>query len=77
MFNYDTKLQASTLSWGMPNLTVSFFSALGPIQGHKSSAFTNSLGQIENIFSIFSLDPSVKPLRLISTFAPLGMLDLG
>jgi hypothetical protein len=32
------------------------------------------LGQIENIFSISALIPSVKPL--ISTFAPIGMLDL-
>jgi hypothetical protein len=32
------------------------------------------LGQIENIFSISALISSVKP---ISTFAPIGMLDLG
>jgi hypothetical protein len=35
------------------------------------------LGQIENIFSISALIPSVKPLGPISTFAPIGMIDLG
>jgi hypothetical protein len=38
------------------------------------------LGQIEKVFffvSISALIPSVKPLGLISTFAPIGMLDLG
>jgi hypothetical protein len=34
------------------------------------------LGQIENIFSISALTPSVKTLGPISTFAPIGMLDL-
>jgi hypothetical protein len=34
------------------------------------------LGQIEIIFSISALTPSVKNLGLISTFAPTGMLDL-
>jgi len=29
------------------------------------------------IFLISALTPSVKPLRLISTVAPVGMLDLG
>jgi hypothetical protein len=53
------------------------FSALGPIQGHKSSAFISSLGQIEKFFfSISALTPSVRLWRLISTFAPIGMLDL-
>jgi hypothetical protein len=35
------------------------------------------LGQIEFFFSISALTPSVKPLGLISTLAPIGMLDLG
>jgi hypothetical protein len=35
------------------------------------------LGQIEKSFSILALTPNVKPLGLISTFAPIGMLDLG
>jgi hypothetical protein len=34
------------------------------------------LGQIENIFSISALTSRVKPLGLISTFAPIEMLDL-
>jgi len=49
---------------------------LGPIQGHKVLAFISNLGQIENILSIPALTPSVKPLGLISTFAPIRMLDL-
>jgi hypothetical protein len=35
------------------------------------------LGQIEKFFSISALIPRVKPFELISTFAPIGMLDLG
>jgi hypothetical protein len=53
------------------------FSALGPIQGHKVQHVLVTLGQIEKIFSSSALTPSVKPLRLISTFAPIGMFDLG
>ncbi len=57
-----------------------FFShpALGPIQGHKGhNYFISNLGQIEIIFSVSALTPSGKPLeRLISSFAPIGMLDL-
>jgi hypothetical protein len=32
---------------------------------------------MKNIFSISAWIPSVKPLGPISTFAPIGMLDLG
>jgi hypothetical protein len=39
-----------------------FFQPWGPIEGHKSSAFISNLGQIEKIFSISALTPSVKPL---------------
>ncbi len=54
-------------------LQIGFPYLIGPIQGHKSSAFISNLGQIEKIFfSCFSLDS----LGLISTFSPLGMLDL-
>jgi hypothetical protein len=42
------------------------------------------LGQIDLLLlllllfsSLSALTPSVKPLGLISTFAPIGMLDLG
>jgi hypothetical protein len=41
------------------------------------SIYDTNFGQIENIFSSPALTPSVKPLGLISTFAPIGMLDLG
>jgi hypothetical protein len=55
-----------------------FFPGLGPIQGLKSSALISNLGQIEKfLLSSSALTPSVKPLGLISTFAPIGMLDLG
>jgi hypothetical protein len=55
-----------------------FFSALGPIQGHKLQHLLIALGQIDFIlFFYFSLNPSLKPLELISTFAPIGILDLG
>jgi hypothetical protein len=54
------------------------FPALGPIQGHKSSGFINTQGRLKSFFfSISSLTLSVKPLGLLSTFAPIGMLDLG
>ncbi len=49
-----------------------------PIQGHhKVQHFISNLGQIEKFFSISAWTPSVKPLGLILTFAPIGMLDLG
>jgi hypothetical protein len=51
---------------------VSFFSAVGPVQGHKTSAFISNLGQIEKFFSISPLTATVKPLGLISTFAAIG-----
>jgi hypothetical protein len=34
-------------------------------------------GRLKIFFSISALPPSVKPLGLISTFAPIGMVDLG
>jgi hypothetical protein len=49
------------------------FLALEPIQSHKVQRY---LGQIEKKNSISALTRSVKPLGLISTFAPIGMLDL-
>jgi hypothetical protein len=49
--------QGLLLQIGFPNSMVSFFSALGAnIQGHNSSAFINSLGQIEIFFFYLSLD---------------------
>jgi hypothetical protein len=61
----------------LPKFNGILFSALGTIQGHKVQHLLVALGQIENIFSISALSPSVKPLRLISTLAPIRMLDLG
>jgi hypothetical protein len=40
------------LQIGFPNLLVSFYLALGPIQGHKVQHFISNLGQIEFFFSI-------------------------
>jgi hypothetical protein len=62
------------LQIGLPNLMVSFFSVLGPIQGHKVQHLLVTWGRL-NFFSLSALTPSVKPLGLISTFAP--ELDLG
>jgi len=56
---------------------ISFFFSLGANKRPLSAAFINSLGQIENIFSISALTPSVKHMWPISTFPPIGMLDLG
>jgi hypothetical protein len=63
------------LQIGFPNGTL--FSALGPIQGHKVEHLLVTWGQIEKIFKISALTPKIKPLGLISTFAPIGMFDLG
>jgi hypothetical protein len=49
---------------------------LGSIQGHKVQHLLVSWGVIENVFSISALNPSIKLLGLISTFAPIEMLDL-
>jgi len=46
-----------------------------PYEAIKFSIFSH-LGQIGNIFSILASTPSVKTLRLISTFASIGMLHL-
>jgi hypothetical protein len=59
----------------LPKFNGILFSALGTIQGHKVQHLLVAWG--ENIFSISALSPSVKPLRLISTLAPIGSLDLG
>jgi hypothetical protein len=53
------------------------FFSLGVNTRLQSSALISNLGLIENIFFYFSLDPSVKPLGPNSTFAPIGMLNLG
>jgi hypothetical protein len=57
------------LQIGFPNSMVSFFQAWGQ---HLFVTW----GVIENIFFISALNTSVMPLGLISTFAPIEMLDL-
>jgi hypothetical protein len=44
------------LQISFPNSMVYFFSALAPIQGHKVQHLLVTWGQVEKIFSIFSLD---------------------
>jgi hypothetical protein len=57
---------------------VAFFAALGPIQGHhKIQHLLVTWGKLKRFFSISAWTPSVKPLGPISTFSPIGMLDLG
>jgi hypothetical protein len=53
------------------------FSSLGANTRPLSSAFISNFGQIEEILSSLALTPSVKPLGLNLTFAPIEMLDLG
>ncbi len=53
------------------------FPSLGTYTRPSSSAFISNFGQIEKFVSISALTPIVKLLGLISTFAPIGMLDLG
>jgi hypothetical protein len=63
------------LQIGFPKLMVSFFSALGPIEGHKVQHLFATWGRLKRFFfSISALTPSVKPLG--GDFTPIGMLDL-
>jgi len=64
------------LQIGFPNWMVSFFKPWGQIHGHKVQHLLVTWGTLKSFFSIPVLTPSVKPLGLISTFAPIGMLDL-
>jgi hypothetical protein len=74
-------INARTLTPGVANWPPKFdgilFSALEPIQGHKVQHFISTWRRLKRFFSISALTPQVKPLGLISTFAPIGMLDLG
>jgi hypothetical protein len=54
----------------LPKFNGILFSSLGG--QYKPIAFLSNLGHIEKAFT-----PSVKPLGLISSLAPIGMLDLG
>jgi hypothetical protein len=54
-----------------------FFSGLGSIQGYKVQHLLVTWGRLIFFSSISALTPSVKALgKPISTFAPIGMLDL-
>jgi len=74
-------INARTLTPGVanwpPKFEGIFFSALGPIQGHKVQHLIVLGGRSTSCFSISTLTPNVKLLGLISTFAAIGMLDLG
>jgi hypothetical protein len=56
---------------------VSFFELWGQYKAIKVQHLLVTWGRLKSFFSISALTPSVKPLGLISTFAPIGMLDLG
>jgi hypothetical protein len=60
----------------LPRFDGIVFSPLGPILGHKVQHLIVTWGRLKMFFSISVLTPSVKPLGLISTLAPIGMLDL-
>jgi hypothetical protein len=61
----------------LPKFDGILFSALGPIQGHKVQHLLVTWGRLKRSFLYSALTPSIKPLGMISTFAPIGMLDLG
>jgi len=66
-----------TTNW-LPKFDGILFSALGrPRQGHKVQHLLVTWGRLKRSFPFSAFTPSVKPLGLISTFAPIGMLDLG
>jgi hypothetical protein len=68
-------LTPSVANW-FPQSGGILFLPWGRYKAIKFSTFISNLGQIEKIFSISALPPGVKLLGLISTFAPIGMLDL-
>jgi hypothetical protein len=65
------------LQIGLPNFDGIPFFSLGANMRPKRSAFISTWGTLKRFFAISALTPSVNPLGLISTFAPIGMLDLG
>jgi hypothetical protein len=50
------------LQIGFPNSMLSFFSALGPIQGHKVQHLLVNWGRLKSFFSISALDSYCKAL---------------
>jgi len=68
---------ASQIGWyGFSSLGANTSPSRCMHQKPTQRAFISNFGQIEKIFSCSVLTPSVKPLALISTFAPIGTLDL-
>jgi hypothetical protein len=65
------------LQIGFPNLMVSFFLALGPIYNHNVQHLLVTWGRLKIFFLFSALTSSVKPVGPISTFAPIGLFDLG
>jgi hypothetical protein len=65
------------LQIGLPNFDGILFFSLGANMRPKRSAFIIYLGHVQKVFAISASAPSVNPLGLISTLAPIGMLDLG
>jgi len=68
-----------TLSFFRLQIDPRLFSALGLIiQGHKVQNLLVTCGQIDFFFFVLlAMTPSVKPLGLISTFAPIEIEMLG
>jgi len=60
----------------LPKFYGTRFSHLGPVQGHKVQHLLVTWGRLKIFFCVSALTRSVKPLGLISTFPPIGMLDL-
>ncbi len=55
-----------------------FLQGLGPILSPKVQHLLVTLGKLKENFSTSALTPKCKALGgVISTFAPIGMLDLG
>jgi hypothetical protein len=55
---------------------VSFFQPWGQYKAIKFSILLVTWGRLKSFFNLTASTPSVKPSGLISTFAPIGMLDL-
>jgi len=66
---------ASRVANWPPKFDGILFPHLGPMQAHKVQHLLVTWGRLKRFFLVQS--PSVRPLGLISTFSPIGMLDLG
>jgi len=73
----DARTLAPRVASWPPKFDGVLFSALGPIQGHKVQHLLVTWGRLKSFVYTSALTPSIKPLELISTFAPIGMLNLG